>query len=100
MALPKGKPRKPVNTDPENTEETKSEAVEIADMEEAELQVTQPESAASGKRFFFGEVGVLKFDDGTTYHIQKHHVTLTDQSVIANVMKEAEKPNSKIFVQD
>lgn len=80
------------------TEETKP--IETVDIDDAIEQAANPEAAKLGKRFFFGHVGLLKFEDGTQYHIAKQHATISDPKLIANIIKASEKPNSKIFLQD
>lgn len=112
MPWPKGKSRKPVNDEPNESDEPEqleeesvsaqsgmqTSAVEVADIDDAIVEATQPEVAANGRRFFFGAVDVLKFPDGTTYHIQKQHAFVTDQRVIDNLLAYAEKhPHAKIF---
>lgn len=84
----------PVTTEPE------SKPIEIVDIEEANQAVAAPELVASGKRFFFGHTGVLKFSDDTKHHIKKNHELITDQKLIENLLEEAKKPNAKIFPED
>lgn len=110
MPWPKGKSRKPVSDQPDEIEEPEETvsaqagmqtAVQVADIDDAIVEATQPEVAANGKRFFFGNVDVLKFKDGTQYHIQKQHAFVTDQKVISNLIEHAAaNPHAKIFPED
>lgn len=73
--------------------------IPIVDIDEVEQQIASP-SPGGGQRFFFGEIGVLKFDDGTKFHIRKHHQLVTDPAEITNLIEAAKNPAHKIFLED
>ena len=78
----------------------KPKAVPVVDIDEA----TAPESAkqdaaANGTTFIFNEVQLLKFKDGTSYHVSKNKATITDSKMVANLIEASKNPINKIFIQ-
>lgn len=75
--------------------------IETVDIDEAIAQVANPESAKQGKRFWFGDLGVIWLDKETKYFAQKNHATVTDPVLIEKLLAFAkEHPSHKIIPQD
>lgn len=82
-------------------EVTIGKPVEVADIEEAELVATQPELAATGKKFFFAHVGVIKLNDkGDIYHVKNHHAFITDPALVARLTELSQIPSNQIFITE
>lgn len=80
---------------PQPEPEPKKKGPRIVDFDE---QIQSEVAPTPGQSFFFGEVGVLKFADGTQYHIKKNRATISDPKLIENILKAAENPALKIFL--
>lgn len=80
--------------------QTSTPPVEVADIEDEILATTQPELAAQGKRFFFGNIALFNFPDGSSYHVQKAHALVTNPQTVENLIEAAKNKHNKIFPQD
>lgn len=80
--------------------QTSTPPIEVADIEDEILATTQPELAAQGKRFFFGNITLFNFPDGSSYHVQKAHALVTNPKIIANLIEASENKHNKIFPQE
>lgn len=65
--------------------------------EQFQSQFAPPGQAGQG--FFFGDINVLKFPDGSTYHIQKAHATIYDPALIEKLTAASKNPALKIFLE-
>ncbi len=80
-----------------------SKALTIIDIEEAELQTegeVTPEAQPPGTRFYFGEIGVFHFGDGTSYHVRDRRDNVTDPQLAANLIAYGQaNPSCKITLE-
>lgn len=76
-------------------EEPKNKPPKIVDLEE---ELKADPKAPEGHSFFFGEVGLLKFPDGTSYHIRKNRDVIKDEKLVENLLEAAKNPALKIFL--
>lgn len=68
---------------------------QVVDIDEAaQIQAAQE---GTGKSFWFGEIGLLEFKDGTKYHICKRRDFVTDPKLIENLTESSKNPSLKIF---
>lgn len=64
---------------------------------EQEEQKPKGAKAAGAVSFWFGEIGKIPFDDGTSYMVARNREVITDKKVIANLRKKAkDEPSYKI----
>lgn len=76
-------------------EEPQSKPPKVVDLEE---ELRSDPKAPEGHSFFFGDIGLLKFADGTSYHIRKNRDTISDPKLIDNLLEAAKNPSLKIFL--
>lgn len=76
--------------------QTAPRPLKVVDLDERITAQTMPEGV-QGQNFFFGDINLLKFPDGSTYHIQRRHVTIFDPKVIANLLEASKNSALKIF---
>lgn len=70
--------------------------VQVIDVEDAVKP--QPEGKPlTGQGFFFGEVMIHKFKDGTQYAVTKNRAFITDKKLIKNLKAASADPSLKIF---
>lgn len=80
--------------------DTQPEPIEIVDLDAMlKSESLTPTEAASGQSFWFGELGVLNFADGTSYHARDHREFITDTILIENIKTAAANPTLKIFTE-
>lgn len=74
--------------------------LDIVDLDAViESESRTPEETKSGVSFWFGEVGVFKFDDGTSYHASRNRAFITDPKLIANLKTASQNKTSKIIAE-
>ena len=61
--------------------------------EEVQAQVSQ----TGGQSFFFGDINLIKFKDGTSYHVTGSRKRIFDPIIIANLIEASKNPALKIF---
>ena len=67
-----------------------------------EIDPSKPTEAATpkdGTSFYFGEIQVLNFADGTSFHVKQQRATVSDAKLIANLKEAAKNPSNKIFIE-
>ncbi len=75
--------------------EPKAKGPKIVDLEE---QQQADAAKTEGHSFFFGDIGVIKFPDGTSYHVKANRALITDPKVVENLLEAAKNPFLKIFL--
>lgn len=76
------------------------EPIEIVDLDAMlKSESLTPAEAATGQSFWFGELGVFNFADGTSYHARAHRDFITDPALIENIKTVAQNPTLKIFIE-
>lgn len=72
--------------------------VELEDVIQAESLTSEQQQA--GVKFWFGELGVITFQDKTTFHAKRHTDFITDPDLIEKIKAfAAQYPTAKIFIQ-
>jgi len=71
--------------------------MKIVDLEDAAKPAKK--GGPKGTSFFCGEVGLITFEDKTTYHVKHRHFEVSDPDLVAKLKKLAEEnPSQKLFV--
>lgn len=73
--------------------------IEIVGLEEA-IETGGSSDQPEGVKFIFNDVQVLKFKDGTSYHIQKQRARITDPKLIKNLTELSKNAAYKIFIEE
>lgn len=76
-----------------------AKAIEIVGLEEAIEAGGSDLPPIVGTKFCFNDIQVLKFKDGTSYHIRKQRATISDPKLIANLTEAAKNRHNKIFIE-
>jgi len=77
---------------------SESQPLQVIDIEEAVAFESLSETQKlSGVSFFFGEIGMIQFPDGSQHFAGKHREFVTDPELIEKLTEAAKKPRSKIF---
>lgn len=79
-------------------DESTDAPIQIVDIDEIVSQT--PSAIQDGKRFWIGSAGVLKFQDGTHYHVRSRHVIATDPKLIENLNEASKNPANYIFPEE
>lgn len=69
--------------------------VRVVDFDEAVQAHANPQ--IGGVKFWFGEIGELKFADKTSYIVRKNRAVITDPKLVENLRAAAKNPSNKIF---
>jgi len=75
-----------------------AEPLKVIDIEDAVAAESLSEAEKlAGQSFFFGQIQMLTFEDGSKYHIAKHRDFITDPELIEKLKAAAQNPSNRIF---